>query len=324
MRFKFVTAGQQIEQVPGFDQVIRGNSLKPLAPVHLKGTRDAANNLLIEWTRRDRFGGSLRSGVGTPLSEQTETYLIDVMSGSTVLHEYRVETGKPQPILWRVFKDAQSRLTIDVDGTITAAPASNVVNGDAIAVGLQTLGGPGDGMIEYATGLVALPTQFGLSRFPQPDQSAPYDSDNSPFMWALNSFNGRDSFPSAAWFDTGIPGYTSEGGSAYDIDDNDHLAIKRVGDRFSFFLNYHPDSAPVFTSKHFMYDNYQPYVYFSANDTVTTKKALRCRIVREKSSFLYLASMQTADGITPGAPVTVRIAQYSAFVGRGYFREATV
>jgi hypothetical protein len=38
----------------------------------------------------------------------------------------------------------------------------------------------------------------------------------------------------------------------------------------------------------------------------------------------YLASEQTADGLTPGDPVTARVYQISAAVGRGYHLEATV
>jgi len=38
----------------------------------------------------------------------------------------------------------------------------------------------------------------------------------------------------------------------------------------------------------------------------------------------YTAAQQTADGLTPGDPVTVRIYQMSASVGRGHMKEATV
>jgi len=42
------------------------------------------------------------------------------------------------------------------------------------------------------------------------------------------------------------------------------------------------------------------------------------------SFYTYTAADQTTDGLTPGDPVTVRIYQISASVGRGHHREATV
>lgn len=42
------------------------------------------------------------------------------------------------------------------------------------------------------------------------------------------------------------------------------------------------------------------------------------------SSASYSAADQTTDGLTPGDPVTVRVYQISASVGRGHYREATI
>jgi len=42
------------------------------------------------------------------------------------------------------------------------------------------------------------------------------------------------------------------------------------------------------------------------------------------SVLVYSAAQQTTDGLTPGDPVTVRIYQISAAVGRGHYREATI
>lgn len=52
---------------------------------------------------------------------------------------------------------------------------------------------------------------------------------------------------------------------------------------------------------------------------------LRTIEVTEPLSFTaYTAADQTTDGLTPGYPVTVRVYQLSASVGRGHHREATV
>ena len=59
--------------------------LKPYSPVHTKGRRDGANNLTIIWIRRNRLGGEWRDSVGVPVSEDTESYEVDILNGATVV-----------------------------------------------------------------------------------------------------------------------------------------------------------------------------------------------------------------------------------------------
>ena len=65
--------------------IYTGNTLKPFSPVHITGTRDGSDNLTINWTRRTRLGGEWRDGVDVPLSEEMESYEVDIMNGSTVV-----------------------------------------------------------------------------------------------------------------------------------------------------------------------------------------------------------------------------------------------
>lgn len=58
-------------------------------------------------------------------------------------------------------------------------------------------------------------------------------------------------------------------------------------------------------------------------DVIVASVAVRT-ITATSETASYTAAEQTADGITPGNPVTVKIYQMSATVGRGRVREATV
>ncbi|MCZ8195002.1 glycoside hydrolase/phage tail family protein [Brevundimonas sp.] len=60
------------------------NGMKPWAPVHVRGGRDAAGNLTIHWIRRTRFGGDSWEG-DTPLNEESEAYEVDILDGVTVV-----------------------------------------------------------------------------------------------------------------------------------------------------------------------------------------------------------------------------------------------
>jgi hypothetical protein len=60
----------------------RGRAERPYAVAHLTGTRDGSQNLALSWVRRTRAGGEWVDGTGTvPLSEATEAYEVDVISG---------------------------------------------------------------------------------------------------------------------------------------------------------------------------------------------------------------------------------------------------
>lgn len=56
-----------------------GRAEQPWAPVHIRGTRNMANDVTITWVRRTRFSGGLVNGTGTvPLNEQSELYDVEI------------------------------------------------------------------------------------------------------------------------------------------------------------------------------------------------------------------------------------------------------
>jgi hypothetical protein len=63
-----------------------GVGLRPYAPCQIKGARDGSGNLTVTWVRRDRDpAADSWDSIEIPMSEASESYSIDIMSGSTVL-----------------------------------------------------------------------------------------------------------------------------------------------------------------------------------------------------------------------------------------------
>lgn len=61
-----------------------GRMFQPWSVCHVSGKRDASNNLIISWTRRDRSGGAWLDNADIPMSETSEMYEVDIMSRATV------------------------------------------------------------------------------------------------------------------------------------------------------------------------------------------------------------------------------------------------
>jgi GTA TIM-barrel-like domain/Putative phage tail protein len=59
-------------------------ALRPLSPVHVRGTRSANGDLTVTFIRRTRAGGDSWDATEPPLSEDAERYEADIVSGVTV------------------------------------------------------------------------------------------------------------------------------------------------------------------------------------------------------------------------------------------------
>ena len=76
-----------VHQVHAFD----GIGLRPLAPVHL-AARWSGGDLDFSWIRRTRFDGDSWQSVEVPLGEDSESYIVRVFDGATLLREEAVST----------------------------------------------------------------------------------------------------------------------------------------------------------------------------------------------------------------------------------------
>ena len=62
----------------------QGIGLRPFSPVHLKAVRNGSD-LDLSWIRRTRSGGDAWQLAEVPLSEDAESYEVDILSGTTVV-----------------------------------------------------------------------------------------------------------------------------------------------------------------------------------------------------------------------------------------------
>ena len=124
LKFKFVTAGQYIDDAAIFTQVINGVSLPPLAPVNLKMYRSVGlpssitnntGNIGFEWTRRSRIAPGLRPGVDVPFGEERIRYEVEIMNGETVVRTIFVNPDDFSPVLWHEHSLNFTGIFVDVD-----------------------------------------------------------------------------------------------------------------------------------------------------------------------------------------------------------------
>lgn len=93
--FRAVTNGTAVEDANIQTFVDTGRTWKPYAPVQQKAVT-SGSDIQLSWVRRTRFGGELASYTGdVPLSEQAESYEVDIYNGAgnTVLRTLRVDNG---------------------------------------------------------------------------------------------------------------------------------------------------------------------------------------------------------------------------------------
>lgn len=76
--YKAVTSGSTLAKTTAQTFTNDGAGLRPYAPVHVGGGRDADGNVLIHWTRRSRISGEWRNGVDVPIGEDAERYEVEI------------------------------------------------------------------------------------------------------------------------------------------------------------------------------------------------------------------------------------------------------
>ncbi|MFZ5610168.1 MAG: phage tail protein [Pseudomonadota bacterium] len=67
-------------------------NLRPLAPVHVRGRRQADGAISISWIRRSRAGAAWIDGADAPLAEESEAYDLEILNGATVARSYATTT----------------------------------------------------------------------------------------------------------------------------------------------------------------------------------------------------------------------------------------
>ncbi len=83
--YKSVASGGEITDAPARTVVLGGGTILPPSPVHVRGVRNSSGDLDIHWRRKSRSYFTWYKLSDPPLYEDSESYEIDIMSGSTVL-----------------------------------------------------------------------------------------------------------------------------------------------------------------------------------------------------------------------------------------------
>lgn len=83
--YRGVTKGASIDSASDVPFTYNGVNLEPLSPVDARANRDGSGNLSATFVRRSRLLSSWwTNGIEAPIGETTQSYEIDVMSGSTI------------------------------------------------------------------------------------------------------------------------------------------------------------------------------------------------------------------------------------------------
>lgn len=81
--YKAVTFGGNLAQSGSQSLTLYANRLKPVAPAHVGGGRNAAGDIIMNWKRSARGSAEWRDLVDLQLDEATESYEVDLFGGST-------------------------------------------------------------------------------------------------------------------------------------------------------------------------------------------------------------------------------------------------
>lgn len=275
------------------NQTLLGNSLRPLAPVNLRGSRNAAGDLLIEWTRRERIILPLRDGVGTPNSEEAEVYIVEIYDGSTLKRTIRNPNADlAKTAHWKKLFDPSSVITINGDQSLSCT------GGKSTVVSIEQFNG--DFHVEFTRTSDAPPKYLGVqsaSKYDEDIVGAPFYQVNAGNFWPM----GNSSYSSSSA-------------------DGDKFTIQRLGSIVRFFKNPHLYGVPVplyettFTSAEFL----KLVVQFTTGTQSLDPTALSLGRPR---SYNYTANQQVDDFGSTQSSIKVRVYQESAIIGAGFYIE---
>lgn len=309
MKFKFPSSGQQIADAMIVDKIIRGNSLRPLAPSNIQGFRDALGNLTISWVRRSRVGLGMIPGSDVPVGEERQLYKLEFYSGATLVDTYFVTAPQSEPISWKLSDiDTGTTPAISGDGSVS------FIAGDADLLSRQVLIG------DYVIDFQATAANDKLPNMEIRDLSSRSTHDpsaNTPKFWQSVSRANTD--PNTKVFDfkaLGAPIY-------YDASYSNRIQLMRVGSQFITYRNYNGPGSPVEQISQETYTG-------PAQITIWTNSVDNEKIVKPTltllpgTRFFYSTDAQTKDFGSVQSSIKVIIYQVSAVVGAGPGATATL
>lgn len=88
--FKAVSSGGEVADADAVSGILNAQTVRPFGPAHVKGTRDASDNLTITWFRRTRAIMRHYGTAVTPSPEPDEEYSIDIYDNGSVVRTISV------------------------------------------------------------------------------------------------------------------------------------------------------------------------------------------------------------------------------------------
>jgi hypothetical protein len=104
---------------------LRGVSVLPPAPVHLRFEQDGEGNAVLHWIRRSRAGWVWIDGADAPLGEETEAYRVEIARGDGAARA--VEVASPQFVVPAAERSAPLTISVRQIGTHGRSPAAVIV-----------------------------------------------------------------------------------------------------------------------------------------------------------------------------------------------------
>lgn len=307
MNFKFISSGQSVADAAIVAQVLHGTSLKPLSPVNLRGTRDAAGNLLIEWTRRTRLGAGMRPNTGVPLAEEDEIYQIDIMNGGTVVRTIEEKSGSSHVAMLNGLTNGQY-----ISGNNLLSPGADIARANVV----QSLGN--EGFVEATLSFTGDNTNFAIVGMATPEHLQYLVNQGlgsvAPGFISQSTFTAHATFgyPEFRVEDLGLaPDYQSGNLGAVTTA---RIRIALSGAQIRFYWDYTgAGSVPFYVSR---YASVYPMFAILKASGVAQVRDVIVGVTLHRST-VYTAADQVADWGSTQSSLTVRVAEVSAVVGRG-------
>lgn len=318
MKYKFVSSGQNVDDALVVNQTLLGEALKPLAPVNLRGSRNIAGDLLIEWTRRERLLLPLRDNAGTPLSEEREVYIIEIYSGSTLKRTVRhfVETAWPA-VMESTGSDKFAHISTGGNTFLYTASSASSRKGRSVQ---QIISPITDNFVEMT--LIASGGDpwvvFGVI-------PANLDWTTASYFDGFTAQLARSGGAATLSFYAGGTLLYSEDATAYSTT-GVRVRIDVYHDRVAFTkspMGRGAQTAAISTTAPTFPLRAWGEITVIGLSGSSTGKAQDIMMISAPRGYNYTAAQQVVDFGSVQSSVKVRVMQESAIVGRGHYIEAT-
>lgn len=306
--YKAVTVNEDVSGVSAVPFSWTGGNLRPLSPVNLRGTRDTAGSLLIEWTRRGRLSPGLTPGSDVPISEEVENYLVEILTTGNVLKRTIPAQGGAQAAVLLGVSNQRPEC-VDRNNLISSPPNPETV----LAYTQQEFQGLG----AWVEATLASPTDgytsIGLT-----------ESSRKGLLRAAGTVFDIDVtfnpiLPGLRVREHGVQVYLS--GSLGSVT-SARIRIVMSGTELRYYWDHTgPGSVPFYISR--IIPTYPLVAFAQVIDATGVSKVENINVGTSATpSTIYSAAQQVEDFGSIQNPIRVRVAQVSSVVGRGDYRQA--